>query len=135
MKDLNQSPVPAAIARLRADLAQVPISKGGRRPRIPEKLKRRVAATWQHSQMSIPDFAAAVSVGQTSIWRWSKLLPRSKKKGVVKKARKAQPSFKRVHVVDDPIQTRRGFTIEGPGGIRVSGLGMDEVARLWKHLC
>ena len=134
MKELNQRSVPAAIPQLRAEIEALPKDGGGKRRDIPDELKRRIAGALASSGMPISDFAAEVAVSVSAVWSWRKRYagqakPKPRKQAVGK------GEFKKMTVVEDASATRGSFTIEGPSGIRMTGLGADDVARLWRALC
>ena len=135
MKDLNQRPVPAAITQLRAEIKQLPRGKGGGVGAIPKELKRRIAKVWEQSEMSASDLAVALAVGKSSVWRWCQRSPKKGRVGATKKSAVAQPIFKKVRVLQDAAPSQGHLTLEGPGGTRLSGLSLDDVAKLWKALC
>jgi len=144
MKDLNQRPVPAAITQLRAEIEALPRRPGGGRQSVPEALRRRVAVLFKQSGMTVPEFASATTLGKSSIWRWShrpqkagKPLPRSEIKSRLKRSPTTGGAFKKVRVLEEssPAASSIGLRLEGPGGMRISGLGVEDVARLWKALC
>lgn len=142
MKDQNQRSVPAAIAQLRAEIEALPRSPGGGRQSVSEALRRRVAVLFKQSGMTVPEFASATTLGKSSIWRWShrpqkagKPLPRSEIKSPLKRSPATGGAFKKVRVLEESSPTADRLTLEGPGGMRISGLGVEDVARLWKALC
>jgi hypothetical protein len=134
--------VPAAITQLRAEIEALPVSQRGARKGVSEALRRRVATLWKQSGMTTSEFAQATALSESSVWRWtrgrqkiSKSLPKAARAEPVHGAAGKGESFKKVRVLEDPPQKLRGLTLEGPGGMRISGLGVEEVARLWKVLC
>ncbi len=142
MKDLNQRSVPAAISQLRAEIEALPVNQTGARKSVSEELRRRVATLWKQSGMTTSEFAAATALSESSVWRWTrgreklrKTLPKVVRKSAVQGAAGKGESFKRIRVLEEQPQNPRGLTLEGPGGMRISGLGVEEVARLWKALC
>ncbi len=127
--------VTAAIEQLRAEIEQLPQDKGGKRKGVSDDLKRRAAAVLSSSGMRLDDFARAISVSGSAMNSWRSqfrsnlnLIPNSKKQLI-------DPGFKKVSLTPDPKLTSRGITIEGPNGIRITGLSASEVALLWRSLC
>lgn len=133
MNSIKQRPVSAAISQLRAEIEALPKDSGGKRQGIPKELKRRVVAALTESQLPVREFAAAVSVSVSAVSNWSKRLGQRRRK-TSKGGTVAPAGFKKVSVVAQPEATGR-FTIEGPSGMRVSGLAAADVARLWRALC
>jgi hypothetical protein len=132
MSDLHSRPVPAAISLLRAEIEALPKDSGNKRKNIPPGLKLRVAELWLGSRMTLPDFARAISISQSSVYRWRDQWRKSKKSAGKSKS---VAGFQMVSVVADHSPGRGGFTIEGPRGIRLTGLAVEDVAELWRALC
>ena len=132
MNSINQSPVVAAIPQLRAEIESFPKDSGGKRKGIPEELKRRIVDTLLESQMPAGEFAAAVSMSGSAICSWSKRLGQRRRK--TSKGTSAAAGFKKMSVVAESDAQGR-FTIEGPNGMRVSGLAAEDIARVWRALC
>jgi hypothetical protein len=135
MKVLNQREVEAAITQLRGEIQALPQDSGGKRKGVTPDLQRRVTTAFVESDMPLLEFAAAVSISPSSAYSWRKRWAGLEKRGSKHKASAGIPGFKKMTVTEDVSAPRAGFTIEGPNGMRMTGLGADDVARLWKALC
>jgi len=135
MKVIQTREVPAAITQLRAEIEALPINGNGRRRGIPDDLKRRAIEALIASQMRTSTFAKAVSVSIAAISKWKRQFRPEKKAGrEIVKASRAVSGFKKISVMEETDISER-FTIEGPGGIRITGLNASGVALLWRSLC
>lgn len=124
----------AAIPQLRAEIDLLPKDRAGKRRGIPEDLRRRIIASLAVSELPLGEFARALSLSSPTISNWRRRLP--KRSRVPRKPKARSPGgFKKMTVVSEPEAPVARFTIEGPNGIRVTGLGSDDVARLWRELC
>lgn len=135
MKESNQRQVPAAITQLRAEIEALPKDSGGKRKGIPPELKQRVASALAESGMSLPDFSDAVSVSPSALFCWRKQWTKPVKTPSAPRPGKTGGGFQKITVMEEASSGRDGFTIEGPSGIRMTGLGAEDVARLWRALC
>jgi len=137
MNAVNHRQVPAAITQLRAEIEALPKGRDGKRHAIPQELKRRVAQELSRSGMRTGEFSSMVSVSLSALCKWQALfgVPRRRKSTPHKKSLLKKAVFKRMQVTEDHAEESGRFTLEGPMGFRVSGLGMEEVARLWRALC
>lgn len=124
--------VSAAISRLRAEIEQLPF-KGGRRKGVSEELKRRSAMSFAESGMRLKEFAAAISVSSSAMNSWRNQFGSDSARTSVKNT--TDSGFKKVSITSDPVTAAPGITIEGPNGLKITGLSADEVARLWRALC
>jgi hypothetical protein len=134
MKEINQRSAPAAITQLRAEIEALPMNRGGKRRGIPEELKRRIAEALVPSGLRTADFAAAVSLSVSSVWSWHKRFS-GRPKPRQQRGHGDSRGFQKMIVTEDSATAVGGFTIEGPSGIRMTGLGAEDVARLWRALC
>ena len=127
--------VPAAITQLRAELES--LSRGGeaKRRTIPEALKRRVVDAFIGSEMKLGSVASALSINDSVLNRWRRQFGRKKISTKHRQAKKMTGGFKKLAVVSESEAQTGRFTIEGPNGLKITGLGVDDVARLWKTLC
>ena len=127
--------VPAAITQLRAELES--LSKGGeaKRRTIPEALKRRVVDAFIGSGLKPGAVASALSINDSVLNRWRKQFGGQRKPAKHNQTKRLAGGFKKVAVVTAPEMQTGRFTIEGPNGLKITGLGVDDVARLWKTLC
>jgi len=137
MNAVNHRQVPAAITQLRAEIEALPQRRDGKRHGISDELKRRVAQELGRSGMRTGEFSSAVSVSVSALCKWQKQfgIARPVRGGRRKKEAMKSPGFKKMQVTEDKTEGSGRFTLEGPMGLRVSGLGMEEVARLWRALC
>jgi hypothetical protein len=135
MKELNQRQVKAAITQLRGEIEALPQDSGGKRKGVTSDLQRRVTKVLVESGMPLPQFAAAVSISPSAAYSWRKSWAGFDKQESKRKASPRSAGFKKMTVTEDVSAPQAGFTIEGPSGIRMTGLAADDVARLWKALC
>lgn len=136
MKETSQRPMGAAITQLRAEIEALPKDNGGKRQGIPVELKRRIADALSGSDMPIAEFSTAVAVSLSAVTNWRKRFgARKDGKALNKKVERRKAGFKRMTVVEDVAANHGSFAIEGPNGLRMTGLGADDVARLWRALC
>jgi DNA-binding transcriptional regulator YiaG len=133
MNAIKPGQVPAALSQLRAEIEALPKGKSGKRCGISEDLKQRITAARAASQLPVREFSAAVAVSVSSVSNWSKRVGRRKRSKPECEA--GSNGFKRMSVVAEAPAPAGRFTIEGPHGMRVTGLGSDDVARLWRALC
>ena len=134
MKEFNQRSVPAAITQLRAEIEALRKDGGGKRPGVPDGLKRRIAEALPISGLSTADFASAVSLSVSAVWSWHRRFGgRAKPKSRSQTVQKG--GFKKMTVIEEPAAGAGGFTVEGPNGIRMTGLAASDVALLWRALC
>lgn len=125
--------VTAAITQLRAEIEQLPQDNGGKRKGIPDDLKRRAAAVLLGSAMRLDDFARAISVSESAMSCWRRQFGIDVRANQKKEIRGL--GFKKVTVDPKPEPTTRNITIEGPHGMRITGLNAGELAQLWRLLC
>ncbi len=136
MKETNQRPMGAAITQLRAEIEALPKDCGGKRQGIPEELKRRIAGALAASDMPIAEFSTAVAVGLSAVTNWRKRFGACKGgKELKKRVERRKAGFKKMTVVEEATANHGRFAIEGPNGLKMTGLGADDVARLWRALC
>jgi len=131
MKVNQPREVSAAITRLRAEIEQLPF-RGGRRKGVCEDLKRRSAMALAESGMALKDFAAAISVSVSAMNSWRNQFGNDPAGASMKN--KSRQGFKKVAITSESQETG-GIRIEGPNGLKITGLSADEVARLWRALC
>ena len=136
MNESNQRQMGAAITQLRAEIEALPKDKGGKRQGIPETLKRRITAVFAKSGMSVGEFAPGVAVSLSALDCWRKRFgAREGGKVLNKKTKRRKSGFKKMTVVEEVTTHHGRFSIEGPNGLKMTGLGADDVARLWRALC
>jgi hypothetical protein len=121
--------VPAAITQLRAEIEKLPKDSGGKRKGVTDDLKRRAAALATGGIMPLPDLAKEISVSVSALTVWRNRF------GSKASGSRGATGFRRVSVTPVPVPQTRGITIEGPGGMKISGLSPEEVAQLWRSLC
>jgi transposase-like protein len=132
MNASNHREVPAAMAQLRAEIEQHPKNQSGKRRGVPDELKRRAVVLFGRSGMKAGAFAAAISTSDSAFYRWTQQLGRSPKDSAPKSTPRG---FKKVSLCAEPaVQPLPGITLEGPGGMRITGLSAEELARLWRAL-
>jgi transposase-like protein len=131
MNTIQTREVGAAIAQLRAEIERIPQDKGGKRQGIPTSVKRRAAAIYPRSGLHSDALAAALAVSSSALYSWRK------RYGADSRQEMRARGFKKVSVEAAPLQATSGpgLTIEGPGGMRITGLDAAGVARIWRALC
>ena len=134
MNAISQQEAAAAIPQLRAEIERLPKDSGGKRKGISEELKRRIAGIFAASGMPVSEFSEAVSVSISALSSWTRRLA-GKHHRLGKPKAGGVAGFKKMSIMAEPDTHSGRFTIEGPNGIRVTGLGADDVARLWRALC
>ena len=136
MNSIQQRQVPATITHLRAEIEALPRDSGGKRQGISEELKKRIVGALRTSQMPMKEFSSAVAVSISAVTTWKQRLDSQKAIGR-RKASDLGSGFKKMSVVTDPesLLPSAGWTIEGPNGLRVTGLSAEDLARLWRALC
>jgi transposase-like protein len=136
MKDARFGKMEAAISQLRNEIEALPMNQAGKRRGISDDLRRKIVQALRESGATVPEFAAAVSVSAATLHAWRKnltapLSPASKRTRADRSA-----GFKQISVKGpDPVILAPTYTLEGPGGIRVTGLTAENLAQLWKSLC
>ena len=135
MKELNQRQVEAAITQLRDEIQALPQDSGGKRKGVTRELQQRVTKVLVDSGMPLLKFAAAVSISPSAAFSWRRRWSGLEKRGSQRQTPPRSVGFKKMTVTEDASARPTGFTIEGPSGIRMTGLGADDVARLWRALC
>lgn len=87
---------------------------------LPPELRDEVVRVFATSKLSRPAFAKIVDVSISSISNWSKVsaIP--------------APQFQKVQIIEN--QTPQGLTVYGPGGIRIDGLDVLNLAMLIRVL-
>lgn len=109
------------IGRLRCEIAEQ--RKAGKRARYSEKLKAKVVECVERRHGAGESFsklseALGLSRATLDFWRSGASPARSKGK------------LRPVVVAEPPSNGSRGFTVEGPRGLRVIGLTLEEVRML-----
>ncbi len=128
--------VPAVITQLRAEIEALPQDGGGKRKGIRADLKRRVVEAWTDSGRRGCDFAREVAISQSALVSWRRKLVGDKvSRESTRPDAKAVTGFKRMGVVGDSDPVPGQLTIEGPNGLRVTGLATADLAQLWRALC
>ena len=118
------------ITELASRLAELK-KAGGNKVGLPAELRAEILAAWRESGMSMGPFGARLGVSGQSIGNWSK----AEAKKNAKAAPKRKKQFREVRIVPEralkPAPTpRRGLELALPGGARVTGLGMEDIAQL-----
>lgn len=98
---------------------------------VPPGLRAEIVAAWRDSGLGMGPFGRRIGISGQSMANWSKAKP--KKSAKRKRQRKKQ--FREVRVVPELPQKKdppraRGFELALPGGARITGLGMEEIAQL-----
>ena len=135
MKESNRQSVPAAVLQLRAEFEGLPRSGTGKRRQIPQALKERTASLFAESGMSTAAFLAALRLSPSALSKWRAQFGEKS----ATKRRRGDPvkrvGFRNLEIMPNNVQPSRYFTIEGPGGIKITGLTAEELAKLWRTLC
>lgn len=81
---------------------------------LPPELRDEVVRVFATSKMSRPAFAKILDVSISSISNWSKA------------SADAIPQFQKVQIIENQLPER--LTVYGPGGIRIEGLDLANLA-------
>jgi hypothetical protein len=109
-----------SIEDIREAVVRLPRTSSGKLCKIPESLRAEILSQAERSVESKQDFARSVGLSASVVALW--------RKGSRAKASK----LRAVRVVEEPPPIRTaGFTVEGPKGIRVSGMTVADVAELF----
>ncbi len=120
------------IAELASRLSELKKDGGGKvKAGLPGGLKAEILAAWRGSGIPMGPFGVRIGVSGQSIANWRNAEAKKKAKG----APKRKKQFREVRVVPERAAeavppSRRSFELALPGGARVTGLGMEDIAQL-----
>jgi hypothetical protein len=124
--------VSSIFLELREQIQSLPLSKSGKRMGISLELRKLIVSTCSSSGLSSEKFCTEVGISYSCFAKWKREL-NSKRHGPIEKT-----GFKKIKI-DLPstpdVGEKNGLVIEGPQGLRISGLSMSEVCLLWRSLC
>jgi transposase-like protein len=135
MNAIQPREVSAVITRLRAEIEQLPINAAGKRRNIPLDLKRRIVRTFASADMKAGEFSRAVSISLGVFCRWRRELDEGNLAASRTPGVKAPPGFRKIAISPEPESPKERLTIEGPNGLKVTGLTVNDLVRVWKALC
>ncbi len=137
MKALNPSTLTATVTELRGEIEALPRNSAGKRRGITHAQRKRAVEAFSLSGQSMTDFARLLAVNPATLFHWIKEEGGAKKTATAAKPapRPAPAGFKKMTVIEETPPRSSSFTVEGPNGIRMTGLQADDVARLWRALC
>lgn len=122
----------ARIAELARRLSDLKKERGNKiKAGWPEGLRSEILATWRESGMPMDPFGTRVGVSGQTIGNWR----RGEAKKETKVSPKAKKHFREVRVVPERAPKpapprRRDFELALPGGARITGLGMEDIAQI-----
>jgi hypothetical protein len=122
------------ILELRERVLALPTSRSGKRMGISLELRTAILSAQSLSGLKSESFCKEVGISYSCLAKWKKdLNPKNKPPSL-------KGGFKKVeiHCVSDSEQTQsksKGWIIEGPHGLRISGLSVSELSSLWRSLC
>jgi transposase len=114
------------VSELRAALSAAE-RKGAGRP-YPEELREAAVTYFRHRREQgarAHDVEAELGVSGISLSRWSR------------RPTSLRPSFRQVEIVEahpEPSASCSVFVVHGPGGVRIEGMAVAEVAELLRRL-
>ncbi len=122
----------SVILELREQIQALPLSKSGKRMGISRDLRKLIVSTCSSSGLSSGKFCSQVGISYSCFAKWKSELNRKS----YEPSEKA--GFKKIKIDSSPIVhvgEKPGFVIEGPHGLRLSGLSISDVCLLWRSLC
>lgn len=120
------------VNELRRRIMALRVGVNGKRLGIDDELKSSMVTACVQSQLSTKEFTKRVGVSESAFRKWRTQLDTSSLK--VKKNLKRR--FQSVEITpESPPRIASRFVVEGPCGIRVTGLNASEVVVLWRALC
>ena len=119
------------IGELAGRLSELKRNGGGKiKAGLPDVLRAEILAAWRDSSMPMGPFGARIGVSGQSIANWRKAAEKK-----AKPAPKRKEQFQEIRVVPECAAKlapapRRSIELALPGGARVTGLGLDDIAQL-----
>lgn len=113
------------IEQLKERLDALPRNQNGKIIQVTDELRQTAVLVFKESDLIVKDFCTQIGVSYSAFNRWlrdfeSKALFQSQSLGFCKL--EIEPS-------------KSTFVIEGPRGLRISGLKILDVSALWRSLC
>jgi hypothetical protein len=110
------------ISEIRKIVEGLPRARGGRLRKIPSSVRAEIIEELRKYAGSSADFANQAGLSHATISRWRKIVAPRKFDMPVR--------FRRVQINSESSPSR--FMVEGPMGLRVPALSLEEVADLFK---
>lgn len=112
------------ISKIRESISVLPRASNGKLLRVPNELRGEIIRASNGFDGRREDFAKEVGLSYATMVGWEE--------GPVKKEAKPERSFRRVEIKTE--SSEKGFTVEGPNGLRVLGLSFKQIAILFKEV-
>jgi hypothetical protein len=120
------------IAELRERVLALPTSRSGKRMGISLELRAAILSAQSVSGLKSERFCNEIGISYSCLAKWKKDLNQKNNAAPLK------GGFKKVEIQSAPEQIGsdlKGWIIEGPQGLRISGLSISELSSLWRSLC
>lgn len=112
------------INEIREAVKALPRASNGKLLRVPNELCAEIIREGNQFKGGLKEFSHTVGISYTTVMGWSKRQ--------TKKLMKGKAIFRRVEVKAEADEKR--FTVEGPSGLKVMGLKINEIAVLFKEV-
>jgi DNA-binding XRE family transcriptional regulator len=106
------------INKIREAVAALPRASNGKFLRIPDELRAEITFGAKQFDGRLEEFAQAIGISYTTILGWEK--------------RRGAKLFRKIKLKTEIEQ--RCFTVEGPKGLKVPGLRLCDIARLFSEV-
>ena len=114
---------------IRKAVEALPRRANGKIMAVPETLRVEILTQAKESEGGMEAVAHAIGISPITICGWRTEKHR-KDRQKIKRGRK----FHRVVIAEEREKLKPTFVVEGPGGLRILGLGLSEVAFLLKGM-
>lgn len=124
------------LEQLKEQISSFPVSNNGRRIGMTNPFRQAVVLAFEKSELTSIEFASQIGIGLSSLKKWIhdfRSHPPSQNR------RKSEAQFRKIEVTHSQERAheikKAFFTIEGPQGLRISGISLSELSQLWRELC
>ena len=115
------------IEEIRQAVEALPRRSNGKINAIPKMLRGEILKQSKFSEGGMETVGRTVGVSPMTIYGW-----KTAKNKKLRQKNKQGREFHRVVIAEEKEKPRPSFVLEGPGGLRILGLGLSEIAFLLK---
>jgi transposase-like protein len=120
------------LSKLREQIQALPLSKAGKRMGINPELRESIVLAYSSSGLNSEMFCKEIGISYSCFAKWKSEFNSKNQKPL------ERGGFKQIKI-DSPqvpnVSEKIRLIVEGPQGLRITGLSMSEVCLLWRSLC
>lgn len=116
------------INQIREALVALPRASNGKLTRVPDTLRAEILRAGSNYDKGMDGFASEIGISYSTILGWRQL-------SLKKAAKKISPNlFRRLEIKAEPPPLGNLFAVEGPRGLKVTGLSIVQLGMLFREV-